>query len=56
MSMIIGTLVWLGVGVPLAGFALWILTIPFRAARAFTRRPRRAVWDDHLGQYRWTRR
>lgn len=40
MDMIVGAIVWLVVGVPLAGLALFILTAPFRAARNAARRRR----------------
>lgn len=38
MNTLVGAIVWLFLGVPLAGFALWILTAPFRAVRNAARR------------------
>lgn len=33
LNFIAGLFVWLFLGIPLAGFLLWILTAPFRAMR-----------------------
>lgn len=48
INMIAGALVWLFLGVPLAGLALWILTAPFRAVRNArrNRQPSERQWRD----------